>query len=233
MIQFNLLPDVKLDYIKAQRTKHAVTVISGLVAASALGVLVLLFVAVNVLQKQHINRVSKDITKESKQLKSIPDIDKILTVQNQLRSLSDLHKKRPMSSRTFDYLTQIAPPNVGITKLNLDFDNSTMKISGTADSLTTVNKLADSLKFTTFQAGKDGEQKKAFSSVVLTNFDRNNLEAIYIIDLKFDSLIYSSADDVTLSVPNIISTRSETEKPGAIFQQAAPSTDTTKTTTGQ
>lgn len=43
MIQFNLLPDVKLEYIKANRAKHTVVVAASVTAAAALGIFILLF----------------------------------------------------------------------------------------------------------------------------------------------------------------------------------------------
>jgi len=51
MIQFNLLPAVKLEYVKAQRTKHLLILISAVSSAVALLVLTLSIISVDVVQK--------------------------------------------------------------------------------------------------------------------------------------------------------------------------------------
>ena len=63
MIQFNLLPDVKLEYIKAKRTKRSVMLVSIIATGVALGISIMLFLTVSVLQKQHINNLNNDIQK--------------------------------------------------------------------------------------------------------------------------------------------------------------------------
>ncbi len=95
MVQFNLLPDVKLEYVKTQRTKRLLTLISIVVSIVGLAVLFLSFVTVNVVQKKSLNDLSSDITKYSSQLKNVKDLDKILTVQNQLSTLKGLHDQEP------------------------------------------------------------------------------------------------------------------------------------------
>lgn len=216
MIQFNLLPDVKLEYIKARRLKRSVVLISGLVAAASLTLLIILFVGVVIFQKKHMNDLSADIKTDTAKLESVQDLDKILTVQNQLGSLPGLHDQKPVTSRLFTYLPQLTPQKVSISDLILDFEAQTLVIKGTADTVSTVNKFVDTLKFTDLKIGE--EQKRAFSAVVLTSFDRTD-KASYEINMKFDPAIFDSKNDVSLAVPNIITTRSEIEKPEPLFQQ--------------
>ena len=101
MLQFNLLPDVKLEYVKTQRTKHLLTLLSFAASAAGIGILVLSVITVDVVQKVALNNLNGDIKKYSTQLKQIPDLDKILTVQNQLGTLTSLHDKKPVTSRMF------------------------------------------------------------------------------------------------------------------------------------
>ena len=96
MIQFNLLPDVKQAYIRAKRRKRVVAVTSTSVIAGCLTVLVLLFAFVNVAQKQHLKDLSSDINAQVKELQDTPNLDSILTVQNQLMVLGSLHDKCAM-----------------------------------------------------------------------------------------------------------------------------------------
>ncbi len=224
MIQFNLLPDVKLDYIKAKRIKRFVILISITIAGALLAIMVLLFLAVNVFQKGHLDDLNVDIKKYSTELKSTQDLSKILTIQNQLNKLNKhdntpgLHDKKPVASRLFPYLSQMLPDKLSIANLDVDFEVQTMSFTGGADSLSTINKFVDTLKFTTYKIDKEPNEIKAFSSVVLTNFGRDDIAATYQIDLKFDPLIFDSSKEISILVPKIITTRSETEKPVDLFQ---------------
>jgi Tfp pilus assembly protein PilN len=217
MIQFNLLPSVKLDYVQAQRTKRTVMVMSVLVAAIAVAVLVVLFLGVQVAQKKHSSDLSKDIQTESKNLQNIKDLDKILTIQNQLGSLTALHDQKPVATRLFEYVKQLTPANVSIAQLEIDFDTKTLSFTGSANAISSVNKFADTLKFTTFK--KDNTSTPAFSEVVLAEFGKDDKGTSYGITVKFNEEVFSSAHDIKLDVPaGKITTRSETEKPENLFQ---------------
>jgi uncharacterized protein YoxC len=217
MIQFNLLPDVKQEFIKAKRTKRNTTVIAGAVTAVALAVLIILLLVVKVAQQKHLNDLNADIKKYSNQLQNTPDLNKILTVQNQLNSLPALHDQKPVVSRLPDYLAKITPAKASVTKLHVDFATNTVEITGEADNLNTVNKYADTLKFTTFTTDSDSKAKPGFSEVVLSNFSRNEKNTSYTLTLKFDPAIFDTKNVITLTVPKIITTRSETEKPSDLF----------------
>lgn len=199
-IQFNLLPDVKQEYVKARRTKHMVILISLAVSAASLAVFLLLIITVDVVQKKSLHDVNSDITKYSKQLKSIPNLDKILTVQNQLNTLTGLHDDKVVTSRLFGYMSQVTPGQASISKLNIDFTQNILTITGEAPSLDVVNAFTDTLKATTYKA--DEESKKAFSNVVLSNFGRDSKGATYTITLNFEAAIFDSANNVTLTVPS-------------------------------
>lgn len=221
MIQFNLLPDVKLEYIKARRSKRMVLLTATGVAGFALFVTVSLFIVVNVLQTKHINDLNTDIKTKTATLKEVPNLDKILTVQNQLNSLTSLHsQQKPATSRMFDYLTQLTPATATISTVKLDFDTNTITIAGNADTLATVNKYVDTLKFTTYTTTDSTTPTKAFSEVVLSAFSASSDKgATYEITAKFDPMIFDNTQQVKLTTPKITSTRSETEKPTDLFQQ--------------
>lgn len=100
MIQLNLLPDVKLELVKAQRLQRLLTVISLIASLAAIVVVVVLFSA-SQYQKKHITDLNNSIAKKTNQLNSDKQINKILTVQNQLKSLDQLHASKPAASRLF------------------------------------------------------------------------------------------------------------------------------------
>ena len=123
MIQFNLLPDVKKEYIRAKRIKRLLITISTFSATAAVGIILLFYSFVQIAQKKNIDDITKDINSEIDKLNKVNDLDKILTIQAQLSSLTSLHKDKPETSRLFDYLIQLTPSSVKITALELDFDN--------------------------------------------------------------------------------------------------------------
>lgn len=224
MVQFNLLPSVKLEYIKAVRTKRMVSTVAFIASAVALAILVLLFVNVNFVQKQHINNLTNDIDEKTAELEAIPDIDKVLTVQNQLTTLTALHEDKPATERVLPFISKVTPQAASIAQSDIDFTENTMSLSGKADSLVTVNKFVDTLKFTKYKVNNEGNEKEAFSEVVMSSFSVNNDGATFQIDFKFDPEIFNNTVQVELVVPNIISTRSQTEKPTDLFQ-AQPQTN--------
>ena len=178
----------------------------------------MLFLTVHLFQKIHIRNLEKDIKNSAQSLKATPDLDKVLTIQNQLNSLPALHDEKPVTSRLFGYLGQVTPAQVSIGKLDLDFETTSLIISGNADSLSTVNKFVDTLKFTTYKVDGSDQKSKPFTEVVLTNFGRSDKEATYQISLKFDKTIFDILKKVSFEVPKIISSRSETEKPTDLFK---------------
>lgn len=218
MIQFNLLPDIKIQYLKAKRQKHVVMLVSTIVIIGSIGLLILLASTVFVLQRKNINDLSRDIESASQELQSTPDLNKILTVQNQLNASPQLHDQKPVASRVFGYINQATPNNASIARLLVNFDDSKLTVSGSANSLETINKFVDTLKFTEFTVNGDETKKRAFSNVVLTNFGRTSDAASYTIDLSFDPAIFGQQQKVNLKVPEIITTRSEVAQPGALFE---------------
>lgn len=242
MIQFNLLPNVKLEYIKVRRAKRLVMFIAALITGVSLTILILLFMVVHVFQKQHLKNIAEDIARDSQTLKKTPDIEKILTIQKQLISLPALHQQKPQASRLFDYIKQITPPNITIAQFDINLVENTAKITGSAAALNDVNRFIDTIKFTEYTIGNPevlnttvfnrGEHESAFSGVVLSSFSRTGENAAYTIDLKFDPIIFKitldnpettdkdeSTDVVKLIIPNIITTRSQLEKPGPLFKE--------------
>ena len=229
MIQFNMLPDVKQQYLKAAQNKKTAITAGILITAASVFIFTMLFLSVNVFQKNNLSDINSDIKSATEELKKKPDLNKVLTIQNQLKSLPALQAQKPVVTRLFPYLSAVTPATINIGDLEVSYLDNTMKIKGTADSLQSVNKFVDTLKFTTYAiVPADGtlpapSTTKPFSAVVLSDFTRTDTEVTYTITLSFDPVIFNSADNIALSVPKIISTRSETEKPTELFK-ALPET---------
>ncbi|HEY5806250.1 MAG TPA: hypothetical protein VIS56_02580 [Candidatus Saccharimonadales bacterium] len=221
MIQFNLLPDIKIQYLRARRQKHLVLLASTITIIASVVIIAALVSIVFVVQKRSLADLNKDIKSASNELQDTNDLTKMLTVQNQLKALPTLHESKPVASRIFGFITQSTPTAASISRMNTDFVTQTITISGSADTLVTVNTFADTLKFTTYHTEKSPkEEKRAFSSVVLSSFGRDIKGASYTITFKFDPLIFSQSEEVTLTVPNRITTRSQTEQPSELFKES-------------
>lgn len=216
MIQFNLLPDVKQEYIRSQRLKRLMVSVSVVASAAALTVLVLAFTAVYVAQKKIISDLNDGIASSSRTLKSEPNIADILTVQSQLGSLDALNSQKPVASRIFGYLSQLTPTQTTISDMHVDFTQNTMTITGNAPSLDVVNTFVDSLKFTNYTTSGSSSPQPAFSSVVLASFSRSATSATYSITFNFDPTIFSVANDVTLTVGN---QSQAAQEPSIIFKK--------------
>jgi hypothetical protein len=226
MIQFNLLPDVKLEYIKAQRSERLVISSSVILGATAFVIFGLLFLTVHVFQKNNMTHLSSDIKKASVELRATKDLDKILTVQNQIGALSTLHEGKPVDNRLFGYLEQLTPASASISKIDVDHTLTTIKLSGTGTNMDAVNTFVDTLKFTKYDAPSlksEKEKPLAFSDVVLTSFGRDEKGASYTIDLKFNPAIFSNTEEVSLIVPQQTTTRSVLNRPD-LFQGEANET---------
>lgn len=219
MIQLNLLPDVKTKYIKTESSKRRIFSIAILISGVSIGIIAILGSYVYIGQKYQLRSLEDDINANSQELKNTEGLDKILTIQNQLNSLPSLHDQKPVTSRLFTFLPQITPSDVQISNLDLKYDDSTVKISGSAKTVEAVNKFVDTLKFTKYHSNQDSTDQNAFDRVVLSRFNVNDQETTYVIDMAFDPLIFNSeAKTITLSIPNITSTRSQVEQPDKLFK---------------
>ncbi len=223
--QFNLLPDSKNERLKVQRSQHAVQGLAIFISAGAAIIFIFFFLATNVLQKKQLSDSNKDINNLYSQLQNVENLGKVLTVQNQLGSLVDLHRSEHVSSRIFTYMSDLTPVNVSIGRLAVDFKTNSMAIDGTADSQKTVNTFIDTLKFTTFSAGTQTKDQKAFSSVVQSNFSVGAGNVSYTLSLNFDPLLFSNSilDESgkqvtpTLKVPKLTTTRSVLADPANLL----------------
>lgn len=230
MIQFNLLPDIKLEYIRAARTKRLAILFSVLVSAVVIAVNGVLAFSTFYVQAKHISNLSSDIDQRKQELEGTESIDEILTIQNQLSTLTGLHEQKPELSRAYDFLQSMTPSNVYIADVNIDLAEGTFEISGQADELVDVNKYVDTIKFTQYRiipeqeegaeeqiVVEELEKVNAFSEVVLSNFTIDDEETSYSIVFKFDPLLFDNTKNVQFLVPNKVTTRSQVERP--LFQQ--------------
>lgn len=198
MVQFNLLPDVKLKFIKTQRTKHLVTFIATIVSVVSVGLLLFSMFVVYIVQGQILSGLDKNINTANKNLTAVSNINEILTVQNQLSTLTSLHESKPAVSRVFAYLQSTTPTNVSLSQMQLDFSASTIALGGNAPSLDDIKTYTDTLKGSTYTTSGNSTAQKAFSDVVLSSFSRNEKGASFTITAKFVPDLFDTTKTVDL-----------------------------------
>lgn len=198
-------------------------VVCALVSAGALGVFGLVAGYVYGVQGAQITSVNKEIEKVNNSInnknRQVDDFNKVLTVQNQLLSLDTLHADKPVTSRLFEYLSKLTPAQVTISNINVSYDEgNSLTLQGSTDTIETINRFVDTLKFTTFTTTAEGsEPKPVFTDVVLGSFARDKQGASYTVRMIYDPIIFQSSEvSAGLSVPQKITTRSELGRP--IFQ---------------
>jgi Tfp pilus assembly protein PilN len=249
-LQFNLLPDVKQEYLKTKKTKR--TVITACVVASAISFFIMLFMitTVYVINKKQLSDADSDIKKYSNQLQGVKNLDKILTIQSQLTSIQSLHQAKHKMSRIYSYLPEITPAHVCIQQLTIDTSGNSMTIQGNSDSQRSVNTFVDTMKFTKYKVdGKDTGQL-AFPSVVESQFGISTsataangassqcqgtvAPAAYQLTVQFDPTLFANSSKVDLSVPQgLVTTRSVLDDPSNIFNgDPSAAAQSSQTTTG-
>jgi hypothetical protein len=214
-IQFNLLPDVKAQYISTERNRRLVNTIAMLATAVCLGIFLLVLFTVDVVQKKQLSDADSDIKDATSQLKDINGLSQIVTVRNQLDTLSSLHQKGPAVSRIFTYMPQVTPAAANMNSLSVDFVNNVMQISGSADTQATVNAYVDTLKYATYKTSEQDTEHNAFTSVVLTSFSVTPGKASYSLNAKFDPVLFANPLGAApkLNVKNQVTTRSVLDDP--------------------
>jgi hypothetical protein len=134
MIEINLIPDVKREFIHAQKMRNLAITASILVGAAAAGIVVILALLLGA-QALHESIARGQVNEQFKKLQSVDNIDNVLTIQNQLSKISSINDTKTMDSRLFDVLTAISPaaPNdIKIATAQLDPTNRTLAIEGSA-----------------------------------------------------------------------------------------------------
>jgi hypothetical protein len=134
MIEINLIPDVKREFIHAQKMRNMAITISMLVGAASVGIVVVLGLLLGA-QAVHESFARGQVKDQFKALQSVDNIDNVLTIQNQLSKISSINSTKTMNSRLFDVLGAISPaaPNdIKISSVKLDPTEKTLAIEGSA-----------------------------------------------------------------------------------------------------
>ena len=144
-MSLNLLPDVKKDLLRVRRERNLVVSISVVVVGASIGVLLLLSGTLGVLigAKALMENGIKNDEQTIKQAQKKKQLDKYITIQNQLKQIGKLKSDQQVYSRLMDYLTQLnpaAPNNVQISSAKIEApagsSGDTSSSSSSSDGIT-------------------------------------------------------------------------------------------------
>ena len=111
MLQVNLLPDVKKEFIKAKRQRNLVMTVCIMASLGAGAVVVVLGVIMGG-QQIHKNILMGNVDRDKQTIQNAQEnkqLNEYLTVQNQLSQIDSLKESQPILSRLFDYIQELNP----------------------------------------------------------------------------------------------------------------------------
>jgi Tfp pilus assembly protein PilN len=164
MIEINLIPDVKLELLKARRQRKMIISASILLSIAAGAVVVLLSLYAFGVQTVADTLADNGIKDENQKLSKVKDLSKTLTIQNQLSQLSKSQSNKNITSRLFDIISVTVPEGknaVTIKQLAFKSETSTIDIEGEApNGYEALEVFKKTLGQTTFQYNVDGKAQK-------------------------------------------------------------------------
>jgi Tfp pilus assembly protein PilN len=235
MIELNLLPDVKKEFLKAQSARNRVTFFAIMAVIGAAGLTVAMAAFVYGVQNAQIYFLNQSIQNRSAELQSIEDIDKYLTVQNQLDQIGALHSGKNMYSRLMDFvkvLNPTAPHEVQLGSLEINDEQKMITFSGTTRTFESFNIFKDTLENAEIAYSDfiDPEAppvtEKLFSNVVVENSGLarvgNQQRVSFVVNVTFNEKTFlNQYRDVSIRVPNIETTGSTRQAPQPLFSESA------------
>ncbi|MEO5690629.1 MAG: hypothetical protein ABIQ64_00400 [Candidatus Saccharimonadales bacterium] len=228
MIQLNLLPDVKKEFLKAQQTKNAVISGAVLVSIVAAGVVALLATTVYGAQSLFIANLKKEIESNHQTVASKQEINKYLAIQSQLKAVDEASANRSVYARWFEYLPQLNPKqpfNITLYNAEIVKDGTTAKLIGSGANFEVVNNFKNTLDNAKLvYVGSDGQkiEKPLFVSVdsgspSISNVNGQTL-ATFEFTLVFEPEAFSlSTLDPKIEVPKLTTSDGDQNAPKELF----------------
>ena len=142
MIEINLIPDVKQELLKAQRTRSMVVSIAIISSIAAASVVILLLVYIFVVQLGRNAILDGQIKDRSTQLAAVEDLSQMVTIQNQLTGINNLNQQKTVLSRLLDALSAVVPATgnniISISQVDVSTDETKVRIEGQTNSYDSV-----------------------------------------------------------------------------------------------
>lgn len=210
MIQVNLIPDVKLELVKSQRHRTFVMFGSLIVIAASVGVLVVLSTYVFGVQKVLISNATNTIKQEDEKFRDIEDIEKTVTVSNQLRHIQASHENKAMTSRIFALLAEASAEgtenSVTIESFDIDTTQNSIIISAKTqhrgfDAAEVFRKNMEGMKMFYVEPKKDAMATELSDSPLTKS---NNEQSIKIAsDVVLSDMVLARDDQAEASAESV------------------------------
>lgn len=161
--EINLVPDVKMQMIKAQKLRNLVLYVCIVVSVVSIGVVLVLF---GVKSGQDIAMANQDgkLSTLSAKLMGYEELGDIVTIQAQLDKLAQIQGQKKVLSRVFGAMNVMLPQggdSVQLSNLRVDFSTNTLRMEGQADA-----RIAPLIDYRVLESFKKG--------VALTKYDYGN-----------------------------------------------------------
>lgn len=252
MIQINLIPDVKLKLIRAQRQRNVIVSVAILATIFTASLVVLTAVYVFGVQGFRDSAANQEIKEQYGTLRSVQDLDKTITIQNQLARIDKTHTDKQLTSRILSILSVVSAKGTenAISILTFSFSKKDSSITVTAQTDSGGFEAADVFKKNiealqvfykpynddgTLPAGKERLTSVRFASNVVlaslgtTNSDKANKQSVgFSISFTYDPEVFSMRNHIEgiqgLSKGNV--TDSYVRLPHNLFQEVKSQTST-------
>lgn len=172
MIQINLVPDVKQELLKAQRMRSMVVSISIITSIVSVAVVVVLLVYVYGIQFGRNVYLDNQIKNKSADLAKVEDLSRMVTIQNQLGKVSTLNEEKTVSSRVFDMLSAVLPPepnSVKISQVDVNTDEKTIRLEGQTRGYDSMEVFKKTVASAVVQLPKEGDDAEAADPLTLAS----------------------------------------------------------------
>ena len=237
MIEINLLPDIKQEYVRAQRARRMTVSIAVLVGVVCAGILVASIVIYG--GQRSLEALSdRSINDNTAKLAEQTDAAELVTLQNQLATLPQQHASKSADSRLFTVLQAInpqAPNSVAFNTVALDPESKVLSLEGTAEggypAVEALKKTIERTKFEYREAGEDSATTEPLASVVEVGetgygLSSDNKRVVsFVIRIQYAEKLFSNAAEnarVIAQREKIDVTDSRIGVPDSLF--AAPAT---------
>ena len=227
MIEVNLIPDVKREYLRAQRMRNMVVSVSIMVMIVAGGAIAVLGVGLGAISAAGLVK-DGEIKSGYRQLSGQSGVNDIVTIQNQLAHVSELDKARGINSRVFEVVSAVNPPapnNIKISTIRFKPSETSIAIDGSAaNSFTATDIMKKTILNTKIQYRDDSSTKEVplASEVTITNttYAQESTALHFTLTFSYPKELTSNGyKNVTIVTPtsSIDVTDSKTHVPDGLF----------------
>jgi Tfp pilus assembly protein PilN len=165
--QINLLPEVRQAKLKAKRHRRLAAGLATAVIGFSL-ITVVVLALVSQAQKLRISQLSREIETRQNEIKTTPNLEKMLTTQQHLSSLPGLYSQRVFMTKFYNLLSGVSPRDLAFESLEIDAQN-VMSVKGRARNYNIASKFAKALEASNLTLGDKANPNNSahFSEVTL------------------------------------------------------------------